>query len=308
MPKHRDLDPLDSFPADWTDALQEFVSGLAAFAVRVKATDATVLQVAAGAGNDQVAIPIEGRWRYITATVERAGFGANRSVDVWVTASDNSFAAGSPGEVDSTDYSFALAIAETGVPPTGVAIKRKVAVAGWDGSRFVAVDPVIGGAVDSGQRWRPGDLKFSARKTPELGWLLANNAPVTVANPALRTALIADGSPWGTDGSGNPRLPPMSGRVPMGVGTPAGAAGATNHVVGDVIGEERHTQTEAELVAHVHGIPYGVDVEGGGAFTLKYSSTQPPVGTTVNPTRETGGGQPFNVLQPSVVGSWFIKT
>lgn len=41
---------------------------------------------------------------------------------------------------------------------------------------------------------------------PPSGYLVANGAAVTSANPALRALLIADGSPHGTDGS-NPRLP-----------------------------------------------------------------------------------------------------
>jgi microcystin-dependent protein len=325
--KHRDFAPRDPLPADWTDAIQELVSGLGAFQVRIKPGAPGTLQVPAGTGNDQVAIPIEGRWRYVTAPVERAGVGSARSVDVYVTAADNVFVAGSPGEVDNTDYSFSLAIVDSGAAaPTGVALKRKVAVAGWDGSGFVAVDPVVGGVVDSGQRWRPGDLKFSARKTAEPGWLLADNSAVTLTYPALRAALIADGSPWGSDGSGNPRLPPMSGRVPMGAGTATGATGATAHAVGDVVGEEKHVLTGAEsgvngsgrvsdVDPHVHDITFDLSAvnygnTGGASITLPSAGSRntSPAGGHFHTLTNRSADTAHNNLPPSTVGSWFIKT
>ena len=147
MPKHRSFEPLDQLPSTFPNSIQEHLSGIgsSAFQVRIKPGAAGTLEVPAGAGNDQVGITIDGRWRHITAPVEHAGWGAARTVDVWVTAADNSFTAGSPGEVDNTDYSFALAIAETGVPPTGFAVQRQVAVAQWDGGRFVAISPLVGG-------------------------------------------------------------------------------------------------------------------------------------------------------------------
>lgn len=304
MPKHRNLDPLDPFPADWTDAVQELISGLGAFAVRIKDVDSTVLRVNAGANNDQVGITIEGRWRYVAAPVERAGSGAARTVDVYVTAADNVFVAGSPGETDSTDYSFALAIVDTGAAAPATAIKRKVAVAGWDGSRFVALDPVIGGVADLGQRWRPGDMKASAKVSPEPGWLAANGAAVTVTYPALRATLLADGSPHGTDGSGNPLLPDMRGRMPMGAGTAAGAAGATAHALGQKGGEETHTLTQAEMPSHTHTTEHNPAV----AHANDTGTGFPIGGVNSIASGSTGGDGPHNTLPPYQAVSWFVKT
>lgn len=149
--KDRDLDALDALPASWTDAIQEFVSGLGGFHVRIKPANPTVLQVPAGPGNDQVAVHIQGRWRWNTVTVERASpGGAARSMDVHVTtASDNAYQAGSPGEVDITDRSFQLALTDAGqAPAVGTGLARKVAVAQWNGSQFTGVQMLRGGLAD----------------------------------------------------------------------------------------------------------------------------------------------------------------
>lgn len=147
MAKYRDFAPLDPLPADWTDAWQEYLSTNASnFRLQIKPTDNTVLQVPAGTGNDQVGITIEANPRYIAASIERVslGGGTPRDMDVWVTSTANSFTPGIPGEVDLTNYAFALAITETGVPPGGVAIKRKVGTAHWDGTKFTTVTPTVG--------------------------------------------------------------------------------------------------------------------------------------------------------------------
>jgi hypothetical protein len=146
VPKNRDLNPGDPFPADQVDALNEFLGTAAPnFRLQVRTSDPTVLEVPGGAGDLQSAIAVAGRWRYNTATVSRGGVtGAARSLDVHVTASDNSFAAGVNGETDNTVYGFGLAITETGVAPTGVALSRKVGTALWDGTKFGRVVPDVG--------------------------------------------------------------------------------------------------------------------------------------------------------------------
>ena len=150
MPKNRDLDAGLPLPANQWDALNEFIGTQASpnFTYRIRAADPTILEVPAGAGDDQVAIAIDGRWRFNTAVVGLGGIiGAARSLDVHVTASDNVFRApvgGEVGEQDSTIYTFGLAITETGVAPGGVALSRKVGTAAWDGAKFTATTPAWG--------------------------------------------------------------------------------------------------------------------------------------------------------------------
>ena len=139
--RYRQFEPHDDLPADYPNALGEFLGSAAHnFRVIVSPGDATVLQVVAGPDNNQVAVAVNGRWRYNTSTVSRASpGGAARSLDVHVTASDNLFAAGDGYEIDNTDYSFALALVETGAVPAGVVLSRKVGTAAWDGAQFTSV-------------------------------------------------------------------------------------------------------------------------------------------------------------------------
>lgn len=147
MPEYRHFDPLDVLPANWFTAWQTFWSTMESnFALRIKSSDPTVLEVPAGTGNDQVGITIDGSPRFNTATVEYAspGGGTARSLDVWVVSGPNVFVSGSPGEVDETNYGFTLVIRESGVAPTGVAIKRFIGTAAWNGSLFTSVTPLVG--------------------------------------------------------------------------------------------------------------------------------------------------------------------
>jgi hypothetical protein len=68
--------------------------------------------------------------------------------------------------------------------------------------------------------------------------------------------------------------------------------------VGTVVGEEKHTQTLDELCPHDHTY---VVVSGGG--NLGAAGVEPTAAE--GKTYATGGGQPFNIVQPSkVINRW----
>jgi hypothetical protein len=227
--KYRDFSPHDQLPATFADALNEFLGGSSHnFKLLIKPSDATVLQVPAGVDNDQVAIAINGKWRYNTAAVERASPGGSaRNLDVYVTTGDNSFAAGSPGEVDNTDYSFALAIVEHNAFPTGVAHYRKVATAFWTGTAFVGILYDVGPqAANDGLQ--PGDLVTSAASA-RVGCLLCDGSAVSrTTYAALYAALGGASSPWGQgDGTTTFNVPDFRGRAIVGAGAGAGLTART---------------------------------------------------------------------------------
>lgn len=139
--------------------------------------------------------------------------------------------------------------------------------------------------------WAVGDLKYSAVSSAQAGWLLADNSGVTTAYPALRQALISAGSPWGTDGSGNPRTPPGPGRTVIGVGA---GAGLTTRALGDVFGGE-----STPLPNHVHPQIGTLQVAGGSPFGCAES-----IVNTGNPT----GNPAITTIQPSMAAYLFIKT
>lgn len=136
-----------------------------------------------------------------------------------------------------------------------------------------------------------GQIAMSALATPADGWLVCDGAGVVAADhPDLRAKLIADGSPHGTDGSGNPRVPNLNrGAFAMGAGG--------SHALGATGGEETHLLTAAEAAQkavstgndtpdHTHASDFpgssGANNGAGVAITV-YT---PSVGGT---THATGG-------------------
>lgn len=105
------------------------------------------------------------------------------------------------------------------------------------------------------------------------------------------------------DGSTTFNVPQLSRKTLVGRGgasTPilANAAGATG-------GEEVHTMTEAELVAHTHTVTAYARGDGDGNDAANFGGG--PI-SSLPPTGSTGGSTPFNVMQPSLVVMYCIKT
>jgi microcystin-dependent protein len=113
-----------------------------------------------------------------------------------------------------------------------------------------------------------GALQMWPTNTPPVGWLIANGQAVSrTTYAALYAAMGGASSPFGQgDGSTTFNLPDLAGRAPIGVGTPAGAAGATAHTLGQKSGEETHVLTAAEGPANnvtYGGVTYYFNTAGG---------------------------------------------
>lgn len=148
MTQYRNLNYGDRLPASFSDALEQFISTLLVN-FNLSLANPTTLQIVAGADNAQVAGGINGRWRWITATVTAAHpGGAAGSYPVFITASDNVFTPsgappGSDPENDTTNYNFGLVIEPiAGVP--GTALYRQVANVTWDGAKITRITPTTG--------------------------------------------------------------------------------------------------------------------------------------------------------------------
>jgi hypothetical protein len=76
------------------------------------------------------------------------------------------------------------------------------------------------------------------------------------------------------------------------------------HVLGSVIGDETHVMSVGEMPSHDHNIPGLIQNYCAGGNASTYNTTGPP-GTTN--TSFTGGGAPFNIMQPTVYMNVFIK-
>lgn len=95
-------------------------------------------------------------------------------------------------------------------------------------------------------------------------------------------------------------LPRALGRVLSGSGT---GAGLSNKVIGSFDGEQSHTMQLTELVSHVHQIQLYQVTPGNSQVNNFDTGT---FNNSVN-TQPTGGGQPFNVIQPTSYLNYFIK-
>lgn len=301
--KYRDFSPGDPLPADFADALNEFISTSAPnFLLRIKPGDATTLQVVAGTGNAQVGIGIakisdatKCGWRFITSTIERTSpGGVAATFDVHVTGSDNVFTPSGGGEVDTTDYSFALAIVAAAATPAGVALTRKVATAVWDGTKFTAIDVLVGPQSGTGRHaarhattgddpitpaslgltpsiFAAGDMKFSAVPAAPTGWAIADGSSQLRADPVYAALFTAIGTTYGTVDGTHFNLPDMRGRVPVGVDGAAGRLSA-NDALGQSAGEETHLLTGPESGTNTNGSGTAASA-GGHVHTHKNGAT-----------------------------------
>lgn len=153
--------------------------------------------------------------------------------------------------------------------------------------------PVEGTGIQSGTRILSVDsstqvtltLAATATGTPSLRFFIVGNGngTTTFTIPDLRrTTLIGAGGTGSTDQFGVQ-------------GTKAGQRG----------GEEAHFQTNREVGDHVH--PYIVPAGAGGAGSPA-GSRQLTNDTTGLPDRTAGAQLAFNIMQPSYIANYLIKT
>ena len=188
---------------------------------------------------------------------------------------------------------------------------------------------------DDGANWQPvsamiGDLKFSSRAAEHQGWIIANGRALSAGQyPQLRAILIADGSMFGNT-SGNPKLPDMRGRAPIGAGQ---GSGLTSRVAGAIGGAETHDLQTTEIPPHAHSASASSSVAGGHSHGVGVPNVMKAgSGANVNfldtgfgpapnwqvaavgghahsisvAVAAAGGGLPHNNMQPFAVAQWFI--
>lgn len=162
-----------------------------------------------------------------------------------------------------------------------------------------------------------------SRPTEPAGWIFADGRTLTGATPytALRSAYITDGFPFGQDGSGNPKIPDMRGRVPAGKDNMGGTAanrlttagsGVDGAMLGAAGGDQTHTLTTTQIPAHTHNLALKYVTVGGAGSSRNYWTRSGPDtlydGTVTNGATSTGGGLAHNNTQPTLVTGYIIKT
>lgn len=154
----------------------------------------------------------------------------------------------------------------------------------------------------------PGDIKATARATPDTGWLLCDGSSVLrIDYPDLFSALGGASSPYGLPDGTHFNLPDLRGRVPVGEDGAAGRLGS-NDARGQSGGVERVGLAASELPAHAHDFNGGALLSTSGAFA-NYNTGPSAAGTATQTGTGIGlSGNSHQNMQPYQVVNYFIKT
>jgi hypothetical protein len=179
-----------------------------------------------------------------------------------------------------------------------------------------------------------GDVKFTLKNVADTGWVMMNDGTLGDTTSGSTTRANSDtqdlftllfnntadaACPLYTAGtttvalrsaySNNPltafnahtqiALPKTLGRALAGAGS---GATLTLRALGATFGEEKHTQTVAELATHSHVMGYLSVYETTGIGNAIFGPT--PASTN---TGQTGSSTPFNVMQPTTFLNVMIK-
>ena len=175
----------------------------------------------------------------------------------------------------------------------------------FNGTTFVSYGGGSGGA--GGDTLPIGAiLPFSSDTVPN-GWLLCDGSSFSVTSyPELFDVI---GTTYGYDDDRNPKLPDLRGRVAVGKKDATSADDTEFSSLGKTGGEKTHTLTVDEMPSHNHlrDIENKIVNNGsGGAWSPSLKGTGNMTNEN-NSTRNTGGGQPHNNLQPYLVTNFIIK-
>lgn len=149
---------------------------------------------------------------------------------------------------------------------------------------------------------------WAGASTPaDTNWLLCDGSAISRTTYAALFALI--GTTFGAgNGSSTFNVPDLRGRVPLGVGTATGAAGATAHTRGQKGGEETHVTTSAENGPHTHdGIQYALTPVRNDAAQINVTVSVGGGGGSAFNTTSSGSGTPHNTLPPYLGLNFVIR-
>lgn len=165
--------------------------------VQLTRQDATHVQVTAAAAVGAAVVVIQGRWRWVEATVTRAHpGGAAGSYDIFVVAADNKIDSTPAPGTDDTNYAFDLRVLKAGETPTIVKgtldIFRKIGSCEWSGTEITRVDQTVPVTPTHAHRHATGQPDAIAPSdigaSPESEIEALRSALVAPLQPGARTA------------------------------------------------------------------------------------------------------------------------
>lgn len=170
-----------------------------------------------------------------------------------------------------------------------------------------------------------GEIKAVSFAFAPEGWTKCNGELFAPEDHPELFALI--GTTYGGDGVTTFAVPDLKGRIPMGYGS---GTGLSTYTIGQNGGEETHTLIEDEMPSHTHNaslklstdlatnvtpITGDVSAPGIGDPAIGTGTPVKTFGNATNlidghefPTTNTGGDQPFNIMQPYLAVNYIIAT
>jgi microcystin-dependent protein len=157
-----------------------------------------------------------------------------------------------------------------------------------------------------------GQIMLVPYNFPPRGWAFCQGQILPIAQNTALFALL--GTTYGGNGQTTFALPDLRGRVPISSGQ---GPGLSNYSLGQLAGTENTTLTVNQMPAHNHTI--GASGEDGNSANpanrrLAAATGSPPpsiysnaaADTNLQPTGNTGGSQPFSILQPYLTLNYCI--
>ena len=141
-----------------------------------------------------------------------------------------------------------------------MATRRPATILAGSVKTLPAIDTIDSSYVPSVEGYQTGDVKWSARTSPDSGWLAMDGSLVSRSTYAALFAKISTTYGVG-DGSTTFALPDIRGRSALGTGT---GTGLTARTLGATGGEEAHSLSTTELPSHNHTI---TDAGHGHGYT-----------------------------------------
>lgn len=165
-----------------------------------------------------------------------------------------------------------------------------------------------------------GEIRLFAGRYAPLDWCVCDGRLLPINGYHLLYQLLQ--TTYGGDGVSTFGIPDLRGRVPVGVGPLASAAGNTTYTLAQQGGAETVTLTQATMPSHTHAMQ-AVKTAATQASPGKGMYAEPPAGFTSYTTctqggrtlqlasgsiQPTGGGQAHDNVMPSMPLTYIIAT
>jgi microcystin-dependent protein len=160
-----------------------------------------------------------------------------------------------------------------------------------------------------------GQVMLFAGDFAPMGWMFCQGQLLSIAEYEALFSIL--GTTYGGDGVTTFALPNLSGRVAAGAGS---GPGLSAWQLGQTGGAETATMTSQNMPAHNHVLlgsnQGGEATSPSGAVFASFGTSLPPAGpyttsaanTTLsaNAMGQSGGSQPFSIIQPSLALNFII--